>query len=233
MGRLNKGDVIDRAGLPATEPRASSVLATMRHKLSYSNVMATIAVFLGLGGGAYAATSSLVNARGAIHGCVSMRNGSLSVVNVGKHCPRGMASVVFDAQGHVGPRGARGVPGTPGAAGLPGTPGPAGAPGSALAYAHVLADGTIDTANSKGVTAASLDTAGGTSDYYCLTVTGTIHTAVVTAGSAPTIAGAEGTYAFVDLTNFGTCPAGTNLRVGLERKDGTNLAVYPFYVTIN
>lgn len=87
---------------------------------------------------------------------------------------------------------------------------------------------TIDTANLKGVTAASLDTAGGTSDYYCLTVAGTIHAAVVTAGSAPTIAAAEGTYAFVDLTNFGTCPAGTNLRVGLEREDRTSLAVYPF-----
>ncbi len=45
----------------------------------------------------------------------------------------------------TGPRGSTGP------RGATGETGPTGAPGSALAYAHVRADGTLDTARSKGV----------------------------------------------------------------------------------
>jgi len=52
---------------------------------------------------------------------------------------------------------------------------PAGAPGSALAYAHVEADGTIDAASSKHVAAVPLKVEpkkGAPAVEYCLDVTG-------------------------------------------------------------
>ena len=49
--------------------------------LSYANVMATVAVFLALGGGAFAATKGLTTKGGAIHGCVSARTHVLTVLS--------------------------------------------------------------------------------------------------------------------------------------------------------
>ena len=57
--------------------------------------------------------------------------------------------------------------------GKAGKPGPAGAPGSALAYAHVNKDGSLDEANSKNVVMVPAKNAV-TSSFaqYCLKVTG-------------------------------------------------------------
>jgi hypothetical protein len=54
--------------------------------------MATIAVFLALGGGALAATGGLVASDGAIHGCVG-KGGSLTVVKPGKSCGNGLTAI--------------------------------------------------------------------------------------------------------------------------------------------
>jgi adenosylcobinamide amidohydrolase len=76
------------------------------------------------------------------------------------------------------PAGKTGAPGTPG------TPGAPGAPGTALAYAHVNADGTLDAANSKNVDRTSgIATAG----YYCIQTSVPVHNVVVTPDS-PTVA---------------------------------------------
>jgi hypothetical protein len=98
--------------------------------------------------------------------------------------PRGHDIAHVQRSGPCWSQGAQGLPGTADAAGPPGKAGAAGAPESAVAYAHVFADGALDSANSRAVSATSLDTVGGTTDHYCLTVAGMIHTAVVTAGSA-------------------------------------------------
>ena len=58
-----------------------------RPRLSYANVMATVAVFIALGGGALAATS-FVGSDGKIRGCVS-KKGQLTLVKPGKHCKKG------------------------------------------------------------------------------------------------------------------------------------------------
>jgi hypothetical protein len=68
-------------------------------------------------------------------------------------------------KGNRGPRGftgAAGAPGAPGAAGAAGAKGATGAQGvqgaagTAVAYVHVADDGTLDVANSKGVTAGQV-----------------------------------------------------------------------------
>jgi hypothetical protein len=128
--------------------------------LSYANVMATVAVFVALGGGALAATGGLRSKQGVIHGCVSKRSHVLTVVRAGRKCGLAATSLRFDARGVRGVAGVAGAPGTPGARGAPGAKGSAGAKGSpgkdgqngvdgidgknAIAlFAQVLANGTI------------------------------------------------------------------------------------------
>ncbi len=54
--------------------------------MSYANVMATAALFLALGGGAFAATGGLKSKPGVIHGCVSKRTHVLRVLKAGRKC---------------------------------------------------------------------------------------------------------------------------------------------------
>src|SRR5262245_16382277 len=56
--------------------------------------------------------------------------------------------------------------GDPGAPGAPGAKGDPGAPGSALAFAHILAAGTVDDANSKGIATANVTKIG--AGAYCI-----------------------------------------------------------------
>ncbi len=90
--------------------------------------MSTIAVFLALGGGAWAASSGLVGPSGALRACVD-RGGSLKVVRSGAKCHRGATTISLGgrgatgAQGPAGPAGTAGATGPQGAAGTPGTPG--------------------------------------------------------------------------------------------------------------
>jgi len=113
-------------------------------RLSYANVMSTVAVFIALGGGAYAATSSFGGGGGAIHGCVPGRGGALIVVKPGRSCPRGTLALLFNAKGSRGPTGATGATGREGPAGgegkagVSGLAGQPGAPGTALGYAKVF-----------------------------------------------------------------------------------------------
>ena len=92
-------------------------------KLTYANVMATIAVFLALGGGAYAAVK--INGK-------NIKPHSIPLNRIQGTLP----------PGKEGPRGAEGPKGAPGAP---------GEPGSAAAYAHVNANGTLDAPNSKNL----------------------------------------------------------------------------------
>ncbi|HEY3021432.1 MAG TPA: collagen-like protein, partial [Solirubrobacteraceae bacterium] len=115
-------------------------MQTLHRRLSYANVMATLAVFVALGGSSYAALKLPRNSVGA----KQLRKNAVTGVKV----KDSSLSAKDFAAGQL-PRGAQGPPGAQGA---PGTTGATGAPGSALAYAHVAADGTVDTANSSGLT---------------------------------------------------------------------------------
>jgi hypothetical protein len=94
--------------------------------LSYANVMATIAVFLALGGGAFAATTGLMSEDGTIHGCVSTHSHVLTVLKPGKRCGRGHVALAFNAKGVPGARGPAGATGPAGPAGAAGARGPKG-----------------------------------------------------------------------------------------------------------
>jgi hypothetical protein len=128
--------------------------------LTYANAMATGAMFVALGGGAYA-LSGVPDGKGVFHGCVDSKTSVLRVVAKASSCRKaksvkrggrriripGESAIAWNQQG---PPGAAGQ-GAPGKDGAPGNGGAPGAPGSALAFAHVNEDGTLDTANSKNV----------------------------------------------------------------------------------
>jgi hypothetical protein len=108
------------------------MLRAVRSHLSYANVMATVAVFLALGGGAYA-LSGIPDRGGVFHGCVS-NAGGLRVVKSAGDCRRaktvrrngrrvrvpGELAVSWNQQG---PRGLQGLQGLQGRQGDPGSPG--------------------------------------------------------------------------------------------------------------
>jgi hypothetical protein len=100
-----------------------AMLDGIRARLSYANVMATVAVFLALGGGAYA-LSSAPDHSGVFHGCVSKRTGVLRVVQSERSCHRpvlrgrhrdpGEFAISWNQQGQPGPQGRQGVQGPSG-----------------------------------------------------------------------------------------------------------------------
>jgi hypothetical protein len=99
-------------------------------RLSYANVVATMALFLALGGVGYAATQLPKNSVGS----KQLKNGAVTATKISKSAKSALA-------GPAGPVGPQGLAG------------PGGAPGTALAYAKVFGDATLDTSHSKNVTA--------------------------------------------------------------------------------
>ena len=114
----------------------------LRQKLSYANVIATLALFLALGGGAWAATGMAQNSVGTRqlrHGAVTagkIRLGSLLASDFAPGQLRGGPGPQGEtgergARGERGPQGETGEAGDPGARGLQGPQGEAGEAGEA------------------------------------------------------------------------------------------------------
>jgi hypothetical protein len=82
-------------------------------------VTATLALFLALGGGAYAASGGFVSSSGAVRFCVS-RNGTASVVKTGRKCGRRQTTLILNQKGPRGTGGTRGPAGPKGAQGAVG-----------------------------------------------------------------------------------------------------------------
>lgn len=98
----------------------------IRRHLTYANVVATLCLFVVLGGGAYAAGGGLLGSGGTLHGCVS-RNGTLKLVKAGAACRKHQLAIAWNESGPAGPRGASGAAGPRGETGPPGpASGPAG-----------------------------------------------------------------------------------------------------------
>ena len=105
------------------------MLNRIRSRLTYANVVATLAMFIALGGGAYA-LNGVPDRSGTYHGCVSA-SGVLRVVRSASSCHRaktverdtrrvrvpGESAISWH---QTGPRGPQGVPGNPGNPGNPG-----------------------------------------------------------------------------------------------------------------
>jgi hypothetical protein len=107
------------------------MLHGIRSRLSYANVIATCAMFVALGGGAYA-LSGVPDRSGVYHGCVDAKSGALRVVAKASSCRKtktvrrgtrrvripGESAIAWNQQGLRGLQGAQGLPGAQG------TPGP-------------------------------------------------------------------------------------------------------------
>jgi hypothetical protein len=77
----------------------------LRPRLTYGNVVATLALFIALGGGAVAAMTSFVQTKGTIRGCVS-KKGQLTLLKKGKsRCARGQTKIAWSKGGATGPAG--------------------------------------------------------------------------------------------------------------------------------
>jgi hypothetical protein len=138
------------------------MLARLRQRLTYANVMATLAVFMVLGGGAYAATRLPANSVGS----KQLRNNAVTSSKV-----KDRSLLAKDFKSGQLPAGPRGPQGAGGARGPQGT---TGSPGSALAFAHITPTGDVnsgwalDAANSKNVSS----TVAGSHGAACVDVTG-------------------------------------------------------------
>ena len=85
------------------------MIKRLRSKLTYANVMATLAMFFVLGGGAYAATALPKNSVGS----KELKPGSITLAKLSASAKKALKG----AQGAPGPQGAAGAPGAPGAPG--------------------------------------------------------------------------------------------------------------------
>ncbi len=83
---------------------------SLQSRLTYANVMASLAMFFVLGGGAYAATSLPKNSVGT----QELKPGSITLAKLSASAKKGL----------------KGAPGVPGPQGAPGAPGARGAPGA-------------------------------------------------------------------------------------------------------
>jgi hypothetical protein len=147
------------------------MLSRLRAHLTYANVVATIAVFIALGGSSYAALKLPKNSVGS----EQLKRNSITSAKV-KGGSLNTTDLNASARSFLrGPRGARGVQGPQGTAGktgktgAKGSTGPRGAAGSARAYATVVADNgqlPIFTANVPNLAFGSV--ARTSTGVYCL-----------------------------------------------------------------
>ncbi len=185
----------------------------MRRHFSYANVTATLALVFAMSGGALAANHYLINSTKQINPKVLKK--------------------LKGKTGRTGAAGALGVAGKEGAqgkAGLQGKEGATGPAGSAVAFARVEANGTLDQANSKNITSAELSVTPG---VYCVTPSVPVKSITI---SEPHVGGDNGAYAQADLTALDginlNCP-GSPVYVTTWKAGGTTLESHTFYLVFN
>jgi len=144
------------------------MLRGIRSRLTYANVMATVAVFIALGGVSYAAVKLPKNSVGsaqikknAVTGA-KVKSGAISAIDLSQAVRTQLAKA--GVPGPQGPAGAQGAQGVPGAA------------GSARAYGTVKEDGTVvDPARMKNV--VSVRRSGFPTGRYCIALAPSIDAA--------------------------------------------------------
>ncbi|HEY4099009.1 MAG TPA: hypothetical protein VGM33_26015 [Baekduia sp.] len=115
-----------------------------RQHLTYANTMATIAVFIALSGGAYAAVKLPAKSVGARE----LKNGAVTKAKIDRTTLRALAG----ARGAAGAVGPAGVSGASGAVGAAGATGPVGAQGADGATGPAGAQGGIGGTLPSGAT---------------------------------------------------------------------------------
>jgi hypothetical protein len=180
--RLSVGD--ERPESPMPRPR-----------LTYANVMATVAVVLALGGGAYAAIRLPAKSVGARQ----LRRHAVTPSKVAK-------STVHLFKGRKGARGPRGVQGPKGNRG---TKGDKGQPGTARAYGLVSPTGALTKAKNATVTHPG-------TGLYCIALGGGINPATTDVALTmnfttddTAVSGSSDPQAFAERGGPTTCPSTT------------------------
>lgn len=105
-------------------------------------IVALVALFIGVTG---FAVGAIPGRDGVIHACYKSKGGALTVVAAGKRCPRGTRALSWNQRGPIGANGSKGATGAPGVQGVQGTKGDAG---TAVAYARLSANGTLEPGDS-------------------------------------------------------------------------------------
>jgi hypothetical protein len=139
------------------------VLNAFRTRLTYANVMATVAVFLALGGGAYALTG-VPDRGGVFHGCVSKATGVLRVVKSARACHKAVRHGKRRTPGEFAvswnQKGQPGINGVPAGGDLNGSyPSPRIAPGAVTGTKVApdsLTGANIDESTLSGIGAGAL-----------------------------------------------------------------------------
>jgi hypothetical protein len=180
-------------------------------------VVSLIALFVALGGTTYAATSLPKNSVGTNQ----LKNGAVTKQKINKKT----ISALRGSRGPIGPAGPMGATGSQGSTGSP------GANGTAVAYARVLDDGTVDTAQSKGISSANVSHPG--TGIYCFSGLGfTPHNAV---GSPQHTTTTLSTFVNNGAV-YASCPGTTQVSVVLEGDGGAGgdfATDGPFMIAIN
>lgn len=193
-----------------------------RQMLSYANVMATLAFFLALTGGAYAVAKLPRNSVGpkqlkrAAVTNTKVKKGSL---NADRLSNRARTSL----KGNVGPKGDTGAP---------------SAPGLVRAYAHVLSSGQIDPARaSKGFVSGRT-----TPTYFCLKLDPSIDASTATpivSNEWPNGFVFSGSVAIGIAQPFmgGICDQGNEIGVATASwqtgaADSYGIGPYPFFIAV-
>jgi hypothetical protein len=88
------------------------MLAALLRRASFANVIAFTALFVALGGGAFAAVSGIPGRDGVIHTCFKKRGGALRVVPAGAHCGKKQKALAINQRGPQGVPGPKGETGT-------------------------------------------------------------------------------------------------------------------------
>jgi hypothetical protein len=182
---------------------------SIRQRLTYANVIATLALFLALNVGAYAAVRLPANSVGP----AQLRNKAVT--------PKKVAPATLKLF--------KGRKGSPGARGLTGAAGAMGPAGTAVAYAAVTGPGTTVAGQTKNIADANITHPA--SGVYCFALPFTPTNAVVTGSN---LGMANDTVATVAVHRAGDgpladCGANDNVRVrtlDLDGNPGTVTSVY-------
>jgi hypothetical protein len=176
-------------------------VTVIRSRLKFANVMSVIAVFIALGGSAWAISANSVGSKQIKKGGVKNSDIANNAVTSPKVADHSLLSSDF-ATGQV-------------------PTGPKGDPGSARAFAAVNAAGTVLTAHSSNITAANVTRPA--TGIYCFDLSGIGITAANSAATASAdyndASTVGGDTAQVNLgNNFGGC---TTPKVGVRMNDST------------
>ena len=193
------------------------------------NLIAYTALFFALGGTSFAAAAALVPNNSV--GSPQIINHSIRTIDISGRTVRAL----HGARGPRGLRGLTGATGPKGDKGDKGDTGATGAPGSAIAYAKVNSNGTVDATQSKNITSANV-TLRATS-AYCFhdlsfapkNVVATIAYGSLHNGSA----GSEIAQAEIDAMQATDCAPGEKVEVATADTNPFDFAPHAFYVVFN